>query len=68
MGVTELATLIAACATLIAAITNTIIAWRTRSAVHEVHLSTNSRLDELLASTRTEAHAAGVKEGRDETP
>lgn len=37
-------------------------------AVAEVHLALNSRLDELLRSTRTAAHAAGVKEGQEGPP
>ena len=36
-------------------------------AITEVHLSVNSRLDELLAAVRAESHAAGMKDQRDAT-
>jgi hypothetical protein len=34
--------------------------------VDEVHLATNSITDRLVETTKTEAHAAGLKEGRGE--
>lgn len=66
MTVGELATLLAASAALLAAIGNTVLAYRTRGEVHQVRLSTNSRLDELLALTRQVSHAEGFLEGREE--
>jgi len=32
--------------------------------IQEVHLTINSRLDQLVNETRSAAHAAGVEEGR----
>lgn len=66
MKLREIATLVAAVATLIAAVTSVYVAVRTREAVYQVHLSVNSRLDQLVAETKAAAHAAGVEEGRDE--
>lgn len=37
----------------------------TKKSVSEVHLSVNSRLDELLRVTRLASHAEGVKEEKD---
>lgn len=34
--------------------------------IHDVHLSVNSRLDQLVAAKEIVAHAAGVAQGRDE--
>jgi hypothetical protein len=34
--------------------------------VEEVHVATNSLTDRLVATTKLEAHAAGLKEGRSE--
>lgn len=33
--------------------------------IQEVHLSVNSRLDELVSSTKSASYAAGVKHGED---
>lgn len=38
----------------------------TSKQIQEVHLSINSRMDQLLAITKTEAHAAGVEQERSE--
>lgn len=62
----EIAALIAALATFMAAGASLIVALRTRSAVQEVHLSINSRLDKWLEVAGKQGHAAGLKEGRDE--
>lgn len=62
----EVATLLTSIAAFIAAASSAILAWRAKAEVKEVHLSVNSRLDELVASTREAAHAAGLQEGRDE--
>ncbi len=43
------------------------VAWLTymnRKAIHQVHVSLNSRLSELIEATRLAAHAEGVKEGQ----
>jgi hypothetical protein len=37
---------------------------RNQHKIQEVHLSVNSRLDQLVATTRQEAHAAGKLEGQ----
>lgn len=37
----------------------------TKAAVEEIHISINSRMDELLALTAAASHAAGVKEQQD---
>lgn len=70
MKLREVASVIAAAATLIAAIAasaSVYVAINTQQAVYEVHLQLNSRLDQLVKETRRAAHAAGVEEGRDET-
>jgi len=36
-----------------------------KRAIQEVHKSTNSRLDQLVKVTKSEAHAAGMKEQAD---
>ena len=36
-------------------------------ATEEIHLSVNSRMDELLAVTKGESHAEGLAQGRKET-
>lgn len=35
--------------------------------IREIHLNMNSRLDQLLVSTKSEAHASGVLEERERT-
>lgn len=58
---------------LITAIPGTLVAllalvqiFRSKKAIQEVHLSINSRMDELLKSARGEAKAQGKEEGRQE--
>jgi hypothetical protein len=59
MSLAEIAQVLTAIASLIAAIASL----RNSRKIKEVHLATNSLVDRLVASTRLEAHAAGVKEG-----
>jgi len=42
-----------------------VVSLHNKRAIREVHKSTNSRLDQLVAVTKTEAHAAGMKEQAD---
>lgn len=41
--------------------------WRIARNVEVVHVSTNSRMDELLAVAKEAAMAAGLKQGREES-
>lgn len=41
-----------------------VISLRNGKRIHEIHLSINSRMDELLKITGEERHAAGVQEER----
>lgn len=43
-----------------------ILSFFAHKGINEVHLSVNSRLDELLAVTRKSSHAEGLAEGRSE--
>jgi hypothetical protein len=49
----------------VAAIGSVFMSARNAVKIREVHLSVNSRLDLLIASVKTAAHAAGVQEERD---
>jgi hypothetical protein len=49
--------------TAIAAIGACLISWRNRSAIQDVHVSINSRMDELLRVTAQASRAEGVAEG-----
>ena len=66
---TELA-IIAAFLTQIATLATAALAFRAslknKQAIQEVHVSLNSRLTDLLAVTKSDAHQAGVTEGRKE--
>jgi hypothetical protein len=42
-----------------------LLSWFNGRAIKEVHKSTNSRLDQLVQVTKTEAFAAGVKQETD---
>jgi hypothetical protein len=42
-----------------------VVALKTTKKVEQVHKATNSLTDRLVASTRVEAHAAGVKEEKE---
>ncbi len=52
----------------VAAVAALIVSIRTHSATREVHLSVNSRMDELLRVTKTSGIAEGRKAERDGTP
>lgn len=39
--------------------------WRNGQEIQEIHISINSRMDELLALTKKAAHAEGVIEGEE---
>ncbi len=56
--ITSLATLVAACGALL-------VGWRNSTKIEQVHIATNSLTDRLVATTKSEAHAAGVKEEKD---
>lgn len=60
MSVGEIAQLITSIATLVGVI-------RVTSKVEGVHKATNSLVDRLVDTTRSEAHAAGVKEGENQS-
>ncbi len=61
----ETAQIITSLATLVAAIGSLLIGWRNSREIKAVHIATNSLTDRLVDTTRTEAHAAGVKEQKD---
>jgi hypothetical protein len=61
----RLATLIASCATLIAAITTVVIGILNRKKIQEVHISIDGRMDQLLASHGAEMKAVGGAEERE---
>jgi hypothetical protein len=56
MSVTDIGSIITA----IAAVGACILSWRNAGKIQEVHLSINSRMDELLKEAKAAAHAAGV--------
>jgi hypothetical protein len=43
-----------------------VLSWRNARKIEQVHKATNSMMDKLVETTKTEAHAAGLKEGRAE--
>ena len=59
-----IASLILAAATFIAALGAFMTSLKNSRAVKEVHLSMNSRLDELVALTRAKAWGEGLAQGR----
>ncbi len=65
MSGAEVAQIITSLATLVAAIGALMISWRNAAKIEAVHIATNSLTDRLVNTTRTEAHAAGVKEQKD---
>ncbi len=65
MSGAEVAQIITSLATLVAAIGALLIGWRNAAKIEAVHIATNSLTDRLVNTTRTEAHAAGVKEQKD---
>jgi hypothetical protein len=68
MTLTDTALLVTAAGSLVAAVAaigSVFMSARNAVKIREVHLSVNSRLDLLIASVKTAAHAAGVQEERD---
>lgn len=59
--------LISAAPPTIVAMAALIVSIKSKEAIREVHLSLNSRLDQLITATRQEAHAAGVNEEKKRT-
>jgi hypothetical protein len=51
--------------TALAAVGALLLSWSNNRKIEAVHVATNSLTDRLVATTRTEAHAAGAKEQRD---
>jgi hypothetical protein len=68
MTLADTALLVTAAGSLVAAVAaigSVFMSARNAVKIREVHLSVNSRLDLLIASVKTTAHAAGVQEERD---
>ncbi len=61
----EVAQIITSLATLVAACGAVAMSFRNSRKIEEVHKATNSLTDRLVETTKTEAHAAGVKEEKD---
>lgn len=58
-------------ALLVIAILNAItafMAWRTRRDIGDLEKNTNSLVAQLVSTTKTEAHAAGMKAEKDKSP
>lgn len=53
--------------TLVSSIIGVVLGLRNRTAVHEVHLSLNSRMDQLVAASRAEGKLDGIAEGKETT-
>jgi len=62
----EVAQIITSLATLIAAVGAILIGLRNSTKIEQVHKATNSLTDRLVETTKLEAHAEGLKQGRDE--
>jgi hypothetical protein len=43
-----------------------VLSYFNRRAINEVHISTNSRMDQLLEMNKKSSRAEGLKEGREE--
>ncbi len=56
MGISEIASILTA----LAALGACVLSWINRGKIQEVHLSINSRMDELLREAKAAAHAAGA--------
>ena len=63
----DIAEIITAVATLIASIVAAITSWRNAKRIEHVYIATNSLTDRLVATTKSEAHAAGMKAEREKT-
>jgi hypothetical protein len=62
MGAVEIAALITSAATLVASVTAAVVSFTNRRHIQEIHLSINSRMDELLRVSGEAQHALGVKQ------
>jgi len=58
MSLSEIASLITA----VAALSACVLSWINKGKIQEVHLSINSRMDQLLIAAKDAAHAAGASE------
>lgn len=67
MTSTEIILIIAAVATAITSTAAAVVSIVVAAKVERVHIATNSLTDRLVQTTKTEAHAAGVKEEKDKT-
>lgn len=66
----DIAQVIIASAALLASLTSAaalVVSVRNGRKIEQVHVATNSMKDELVAVTRKDALAEGLKEGREET-
>jgi len=57
---------IASICTALAAMGACVLSWVNKGKIQEVHLSINSRMDQLLKEARDAAHAAGASQQRNE--
>ena len=57
--------IVAQLVTAVSAIGAILMSWHNSEKIQEVHISINSRMDQLLASTELSARAIGAKEERD---
>lgn len=64
---TEIILVIAAAGTFVASLAAAIVSIITAAKMEIVRHATNSLTDRLVQTTKTEAHAAGVKEGEDKS-
>ena len=64
MSVAEIISLIAAFSGFLAAVGALIASLKNGQRIQEVHLSINSRMDQLVAVTKAAAHAEGVEQER----
>ena len=62
-----IAALVLATATLAAAVTSLVMAFKNSTKINEVHLSINSRMDQLLAAHGAEMKAEGIAQERAQT-
>lgn len=53
--------------TLLAALLSLWSSRKNKAAIQSIHVSINSRMDQLLAATKSDAHQAGVTEGQANT-
>ena len=66
MSAEQVVSIILAVATLVPAVATMIIGILNANKIENVHLSINSRMDQLLAANRVSSHAEGREEARKE--